>query len=187
MLVSRFAGSLAGELELTVGIEPEGHVAHLQELGLGRLLTAAHPELHGIVIVFRNGQRRGVDADVVAAIEGDGLVLVVQIPCLVRHRHVAAAGIVANALSLAFVHLPIADKVACSWVLRHGTVGQSGGQVVGLVPEQQLVHGSRGATAYAKRAVADVCGHFLVVEQRDGLVGRGHSGAQFAIGGHVHG
>ena len=115
------------------------------------------------------------------AVECHGLVLIFNVPCLGSHCHVAVAGVVGQYRALALVHLPIADETLRRWALCHGTLLQGGGHVAGLVPEQQLVHGTRHLLTHGKRAVTLVGGGCQFAEQRGGFATCCHAGAQLAV------
>ena len=173
---------LAREYQCAVSSQPQGDVAHLQQLSLARLSSTAHPEFNSVVIVHAGGQFRSIDIHVGLSVEADSLVLIIQIPSLVGHGHVAVASVVTNGGALAFVHLPIANQVPCGRILCLAAVEQCGGHIMSLIPEQQFVECGRCSTAEGNRTLSAVSTHILAVEKYGLIVVVGHSGVQLAVG-----
>ena len=122
------------ELQHTVGVHPQLHLARLQQLGLALLLVGAHPQFDGAVV---GGERRyvgGRNVEMRRAVERNGLVLVVEIPVLARQAEVSVAGIVGDDGAFALVHLPVANQVACGRILGLVLLHQRNRHVVSLIP-----------------------------------------------------
>ena len=171
---------VALQLELAFGIERETYLTQLQQLGGGGLCGSLHPQFYGVVILRHGRDVGGVDAQVMLAIKGDGLILVLYVPCLGSHLHVAVAGIVGDDGAFALVHLPVADEPLCGRGLRHGALLQGGGYVARLVPEEEFVHGTRHLLPHDERAAALIGYGFQPTEECRRRIG-GHAGVQLAV------
>ena len=156
------------ELQHTVGVHPQFHLACLQQLGFALLLVGAHPQFDGAVV---GGERRyvgGRNVEMRRAVERDCLVLVVEIPVLASHAQVSVACIVGNDGAFALVHLPVADQVACGGILGLALLHQRCCHVVSLIPKREFVDGSLQALSDGERSVAFVGSHCLIGKEIGG-------------------
>ena len=156
------------ELQHTIGVHPQFHFASLQQLGLALLLVGTHPQFDGAVVGSEWRYISGRNVEMRCTVEGDCLVLVVEIPVFASHAQVSVAGIVGDECAFALIHLPVANQVACGWILGLGLLHQGGCHVVSLVPQREFVHGSRQMLSDGERSVAFVGSHSLIGEEVGG-------------------
>ena len=156
------------ELQHTIGVHPQFHLASLQQLGFTLLLVGAHPQFNGAVVGSEWRYVGGRNVEVRCSVERDCLVLVVEIPVFARHAQVSVAGIVGDDGAFALIHLPVANQVARCRVLSLVLLHQCRCHVVSLVPQCEFVNCSSHVLSDGEWSVAFVGSHSLISEEIGG-------------------